>query len=73
MTTLRCQHCDGVIRVSEPMIVLTDAQAPRTSRAGVRDTDEPAGEYYHPACYSLVARSAGWSVSRRQRFAKYAN
>ena len=72
LTTLRCQHCEGVIRVSEPMIVLTGGQAPRTSRAFERDTGGPVGECYHPPCYSVVARSAGWSVGRRQRFANYA-
>src|SRR2546421_12104627 len=34
-TSVRCQHCEGAIRVSEPMIVLTDGQACRTSRNGV--------------------------------------
>jgi hypothetical protein len=72
MTTVRCQHCEGVIRVPEPMIVLTGGQAPRASTAGERHTGGPVGECYHPACYSVVARSAGWSVSRRQRLANYA-
>jgi hypothetical protein len=70
--TVRCQHCEGVIRVSEPMIVLADGQWPRTSTAGVRDAGGSEGECYHPACYSVVARSAGWSVSSRQRLANYA-
>ena len=72
MTTVRCQHCEGVIRVSDPMIVLADGQSPRTPTAGVRDAGGSVGECYHPACYSVVARSAGWSVYRRQRFANYA-
>ena len=72
MTTVRCQHCEGTIRVSEPMIVLADGQAPRTSGAGGPDTGGPMGECFHPACYSVVSRSAGWTVSRRQRFAKNA-
>jgi len=72
MTTVRCQHCEGTIRVSEPMIVLAGGQAPRTSGAGGPDTGGPMGECYHPACYSVVSRSAGWTVSRRQRFAKNA-
>jgi hypothetical protein len=71
-TTVRCQHCEGVIRVAEPMIMLADGQALKTSRAGERDTGGLAGECYHPACYSVVARSSGWSVSRRQRFANFA-
>jgi len=68
MTTVRCQYCEGVIRISESVVVLTDGQVPRTV-PGVRDTG-PAGECYHSGCYSVVARSAGWSVSHRRRFAK---
>jgi len=47
--------------------VLADGHSPRTSTAGVRDVGGSVGECYHPACYSVVALSAGWSVSRRQR------
>jgi len=63
MTMVRCQYCEGVIKVSEPLVLLTDGQVPRTVIAGARDTG-PAGECYHLPCYSVVARSAGWSVSR---------
>ena len=44
MTTVRCQHCEGTIRVSEPMIVLAGGQAPRTSGAGGPDTGGSVGE-----------------------------
>ena len=64
MTTVRCQYCEGAIRVSESMVVLTDGQVPRTVTTSVQDTGA-AGECYHPGCYSAVARSAGWSVSHR--------
>ena len=49
--TLRCHHCEDVIGVYEPMIVLTDGQARNTSRAAEKDTAPPVGECYHHACY----------------------
>jgi hypothetical protein len=50
--TLRCQHCQLVIGVYEPMIVLTDGEACRTSRAAQHDSGNPVGECYHHACYA---------------------
>lgn len=52
--TLRCHHCDDVIGVYEPMVVLTDGQARNTSRAAEQDDREPVGECYHQACYTQV-------------------
>jgi hypothetical protein len=52
--TLRCHHCDDVIGVYEPMVVLTDRQARNTSRAAERDHEPATGEYYHHACYTLA-------------------
>jgi hypothetical protein len=37
--TLRCQDCEDVIGVYEPMIVLIDGQARSTSRAAEKDTE----------------------------------
>lgn len=50
--TLRCHHCEDVIGVYEPMIVLTDGQARNTSRAAVKDIEDLVGECYHHACYT---------------------
>jgi hypothetical protein len=48
--TLRCHHCEDVIGVYEPMIVLTDGQARNTSRAAEQDNGPLVGECYHHAC-----------------------
>lgn len=50
---LRCRHCNDVIGVYEPMIVLKDGQAHETSRAVEQDTG-PIGECYHQECYAQV-------------------
>ena len=52
--TLRCRHCGDVIGVYEPMIVLCNGHARRTSRAAEPDVGEELGEYYHHACYVRV-------------------
>jgi hypothetical protein len=49
--TPRCRHCEDVIGVYEPMIVLTDGRARHTSRALERDVGEHPGECYHHDCY----------------------
>jgi hypothetical protein len=51
---LRCHHCDDVIGVYEPMIVLTDGQARNTSRAAEPDERGSRGECYHRACFTQV-------------------
>jgi hypothetical protein len=51
---LRCHHCDDVIGVYEPMVVLIDGQARNTSRAAQQDHEPPTGECYHHACYTLA-------------------
>jgi hypothetical protein len=51
-TILRCHHCDDVIGVYEPMIVLTDGQPRNTSRAAEKGTARVEGECYHHACYT---------------------
>jgi hypothetical protein len=50
--TLRCHHCEDVIGVYEPMIVLAHGQARNTSRAAEQDDRELVGECYHRACYA---------------------
>jgi hypothetical protein len=64
--TLRCQHCDGAIGSYEPMIVLTDGEVCRLSRARMQSTATPLGECYHLACHTVLARSVGWPASRVQ-------
>ena len=50
-TAPRCRHCDDVIGMYEPMIVLADGLARRTSRASEQETGGHSGECYHHACY----------------------
>jgi hypothetical protein len=49
--TVRCRHCEDVIGVYEPMIVLCDGRARGTSRAAEPSVGDDAGECYHRACY----------------------
>ncbi|MFI5037083.1 MAG: hypothetical protein ACHP93_01225 [Solirubrobacterales bacterium] len=50
--TPRCHHCGDVIGAYEPMIVLAEGEARRTSRAAERAAGAPMRECYHSACYS---------------------
>lgn len=50
----RCRHCDDVIGVYEPMIVLDDGRPRHTSRAAEQDDAALAGERYHLVCYAHV-------------------
>ena len=54
--TLRCRHCGDVIGTYEPMIVLAEGEARRTSRAAERAAERatwaPMGECYHNHCYA---------------------
>jgi hypothetical protein len=52
--TLRCHHCDDVIGVYEPMVVLASGQLRNTSRAAEQDYEPSVGECYHRACYALA-------------------
>jgi hypothetical protein len=52
--TVRCQQCDDVIGVYEPMIVFSDKQARGTSRAAEQAAGGPVGECYHQACYLRI-------------------
>jgi len=50
--TLRCKHCEDVIGAYEPMVVLSEGRARRTSRSVERAAGGPLGECYHDACYA---------------------
>jgi hypothetical protein len=52
--TWQCHHCDNVIGVYEPMVVLIDGRTRNTSRAAERDHEPLAGECYHHTCYALL-------------------
>ncbi len=49
--TWRCTHCDDVIGVYEPMIVLANGQARYSSRFEEQDDGREVGECYHRDCY----------------------
>jgi hypothetical protein len=49
--TVRCRHCEDVIGVYEPMIVLCDGRVRDTSRATEPNVGGDASEYYHRDCY----------------------
>lgn len=44
----KCRHCGDVIGVYEPMIVLAEGEARKTSRLNEDDT---AGDCFHHACF----------------------
>jgi hypothetical protein len=48
--TLRCEHCDDVIGVYEPMTVVDQGQPRTTSRVIEPDVGEL--ECYHALCYA---------------------
>ncbi len=49
---LRCGHCQEVIGVYEPMIVLSDGVPVRTSRAAAKDDESLVGEHFHLRCFA---------------------
>jgi hypothetical protein len=56
MTTMpTCRHCNDVIGVYEPMVVVIDGQAHTTSRAAEQVSDR-AGERYHRDCHARMRR-----------------
>jgi hypothetical protein len=48
--TARCQQCDDVIGVYEPMIVFNDKRARGSSRAAEQAAGGPVGDCYHHLC-----------------------
>lgn len=48
---IRCHHCDDVIGVYEPMIVVHSGEVRETSRAADPTLNTEAGEHYHRRCY----------------------
>jgi hypothetical protein len=51
---LRCQHCEDVIGVYEPMVVCNAGEARHTSRAAEPDESLLTGACYHRACFSQI-------------------
>ncbi len=49
--TVRCRHCEDVIGVYEPMVVLYEGRVHDTSRAAEPNVVDEASECYHRACY----------------------
>lgn len=52
--SLRCWHCEEVIGVYEPMVVFSDGEAHKTSKAADPDIGEHGDECYHSSCYAQV-------------------
>jgi hypothetical protein len=53
---LRCAHCEDVIGVYEPTIVLRDGHPHSTSAAADRDVHALLdGECYHLACFTRAS------------------
>ncbi|HME03914.1 MAG TPA: hypothetical protein VKG38_12910 [Solirubrobacteraceae bacterium] len=53
-TPLRCHHCDDVIGMYEPMVVLCDGQARDSSRSVEPDGGGLGSECYHRDCFVRV-------------------
>lgn len=48
---LRCAYCGDVIGAYEPIIVVIDGEAQKTSRDAEQRHDRDLGECYHQDCY----------------------
>ena len=48
---IRCHHCDEVIGVYEPVIVVVSGEVRETSRAADPEMYAEPGEHYHRVCY----------------------
>jgi hypothetical protein len=55
---LRCQRCEDVIGVYEPMIVVVDGQPRETSRAADGAAGAPTGACYHRSCFAQAQDEA---------------
>lgn len=49
--TPRCDHCDEVIGVYEPMVIVNSDEVRMTSRAAEPAIVAETGERYHRTCY----------------------
>lgn len=49
---LRCNHCQEVIGVYEPLILVVRCEARETSRAAEPSLGSEDAEHYHAACYA---------------------
>jgi hypothetical protein len=62
--TIRCEQCEDVIGVYEPVILLLDGEARETSRAAEPSLVLETRERYHLACYlERLASPSGRSVA----------
>jgi len=50
----RCQHCEEVIGMYEPMVVIDEAGARSSARLDEQAGAGPPGECYHRDCYVRV-------------------
>jgi hypothetical protein len=48
----RCACCDDVIGVYEPVVVVEDGGARKTSYAAEPELAREEGKHYHDACYA---------------------
>lgn len=48
---MRCNHCEEVIGVYEPLVVIVEGEARETSRAAEPNLPLDSAEHYHRACY----------------------
>lgn len=48
---IRCAHCDDVIGVYEPIVVVTGIDVRETSLAAERELTSAPGQRYHATCW----------------------
>jgi len=49
---LRCVHCQELIGIYEPMVVVADGVPVRTSGAALSGDELLAGEHFHSDCFA---------------------
>ena len=54
MDRTRCRHCGDVIGAYEPMVMLSNGFAYKTSRARAGELVTEADECYHDLCYAQI-------------------
>ncbi len=60
---MRCKHCEEVIGVYEPLVVVVEGEARESSRAAEPGLPVYSAEHYHRGCY---LERIGTSPVRRQ-------
>lgn len=48
---MRCNHCEEVIGVYEPLVVVVEGEPRESSRAAEPGLPVDSAEHYHRACY----------------------